>query len=140
MQFETDLHRKLYNDTGVQSAVSNYEYQSSTYYMIFYSRLIPVTINTTAGNYTPTLEDKTINYYRLDPVRGGIRPHFLNYSASCRAYTQYDAETIQDAVFTALNRKRHNKSFFVCRKLAIIPPADQADNYNAPVEIMIKSI
>src|SRR6056297_939324 len=104
MQLETDLQNLLYNDSGVQSMVSNYEYQSSTYYMIFFSRLTPITINTTSGDYAPTVEDKTINYYRLDPIRGGIRGNVLNYSASCRAYIQSDAEAIQDAVFTALNR------------------------------------
>ncbi|GAG03676.1 unnamed protein product, partial [marine sediment metagenome] len=83
---------------------------------------------------------KTINYYRVTPINGGLEYGQLSYSVSCRANNSPDAETIQEAVFDALNRQQSSTDgFFICTALPVIPPADSTDNYNAPVEVQIKT-
>ena len=135
--YQTDLHTTIYNDATIQSLVSSYVKSTVTEYAVFNSNLIPSDISTDSGLKNFDVSDTTINHYTVTPQDDSIPLTDLTRSVSCRAYTYEDAETLQTAVSDALNRKRVNDSFFVCSRLSIIPPADESDNYNAPVEVKI---
>jgi hypothetical protein len=141
VSYQDNIQAIIYNDSTVQSLVSTYVLVGTTCYMIYRGSKIPSSISTDTGNYEPTVQDKTINHYRAGRIDGG-KPIILTTDLiACRAYTENDAQNIQDAVFTALNRIKSDDdcSFFVCSKLQVIPPSDSTDNYNAQVEVSVKS-
>ena len=135
--YQSDLHTTLYSDSTIQGLVSTYVKDSTTMYAIFNSPLIASDITTDTGIKNFDVSDTTINHYNVTPLDDSILLTDVVRSISCRAYTAQDAETLQTAVKDALNRKRVNDSFFVCSRLSIIPPADESDNFNAPVEVKI---
>ena len=142
MSYENNIQSILYNDATIQSLVSTYTYSSTTYYMVFKGTLIPTKLNTDADSeYEPTVEESTINHYTGTPVDGSKPIVLTTVIISCRAFKETDAKNIQDAVFDALNRiKSTDKcTFTVCSKLPVIPPLDETDNYNAQVEVSVKS-
>lgn len=103
---------------------------------IFYDTVIPdkyPTSGAETGN-----EDATINYYRIDPVNGGLDYMQTSYSVNSRAPSQKEAEAIAQAVKDVVNRHSSSEVFFVVAVLAVIPPSDATDNYNAPVEVIAK--
>lgn len=83
-------------------------------------------------------EGNTVNFYRSDPVDGGLNYTLERWSINCRAYTQAEAETIADAVITQINRVHFTDYYFVCSVLPVIPPADGRDNYNCVVDATLK--
>jgi hypothetical protein len=142
MSYKTNIQSLIYNDSTVQSLVTSYVQSTTTKYMIWQGSLIPKKVSTdTDSNYEPTPNDKTINHYTASNRDGGKPIVLTTQIVSCRAYKETDATDIQDAVFDALNRIKSddNCSFFVCSKLPVIPPADSTDNYNAQVEVSVKS-
>lgn len=140
--------------TSVKDAISSWKYLTSEYWFIFYSLVIPETRCTsyrikkadsatttliTGGILKPTVQFKTINYYR-DTSISGYLPHVqTTYSINCRAYTQSDAEAIATAVNGALNKQTTSSVNIYCQLEAVIPPRDEQDNYNARLTAFIKS-
>lgn len=142
MSYLTNIQTLIYNDATVQSIVTNYTLSSATYYMVAQGTLFPSSIQTdTDAVYEPEVTDNTINHYTVSPVDGGKPIVLTTHMVVCRAYLETDAVDMQTAVFDALNRVRSadEKSFFVCSKLPVIPPYDKTDNYNAQVEVSVKS-
>jgi hypothetical protein len=133
----TDFQTTLYNDATVQSLVASFIASSTTEYAIFNDELIPSNIGTDSGVLNLTVNDSTVNYYEASPLDDSHPLTDTTITASCRASTRSKVKALRDAVATALNRKRVNDSFFVCSRLSIIPPADENDNFNAPVEVKI---
>lgn len=131
---DTRIQTILYNNATVTALLSTYtDYNSVTKYAIFNDNVIPKW----AQQYDLP---KTINYYSISPVDGGLNYGDIQYSISCRANEKYDAQLIQKAVFDVLNRKASNTTgFFICSALPVIEPVDSTDNYNAPVEVRIKT-
>lgn len=85
-----------------------------------------------------TYEGASVNYYRSDLVSGALEYTLERWSINCRAYTQGEAETIADAVMTAINRVHFDGYYFICDVLPVIHPADSTDNYNCVVEATLK--
>jgi hypothetical protein len=80
----------------------------------------------------------SINFYHA-PVNPTLEYEDEVYTLNCRGPAFTDSRNIQNAVVTAFNRKAsQTDGFYTCNVLAIIPPADQTDNYNGPVEVRIK--
>jgi hypothetical protein len=89
---------------------------------------------------TKDLVPKTINYFMISPIDGALSYGDVTYNISCRANSLYDAQLIQKAVFDAMNRAYSNTTgFFVCNVLPPLEPRDKTDNYNAPLEVRIKT-
>jgi len=128
-------------DTDTVNAVDSFTKSSTSVPMIFIGTLIPDNVSTDTGNLDIDISKKTINHYRAGSISGGSMIVNTTYSVSCRSANEYDAETIQSACYSALNRVRSSdgKYFFVASKLPVIPPADKTDNYNAPVELTVKA-
>lgn len=82
---------------------------------------------------------KSVNYYMVSSFNGGLEYSEYRYSISCRAATQGEASTIASAVFDALNRSSYGDYYIVCSVNPVIPPADDTDNFNVPVEIILKT-
>ena len=98
---------------------------------VWYDNIIP--------DETTGPQESTINYYRIAPVDGGLNYMQTTYSVNCRAGTMADAEAIARAVYDVVNRHSSGSVYFASSILATIPPMDDTDNYNSPVEIVSKS-
>lgn len=87
---------------------------------------------------------KSINFYLNTPVPGGLNYGDYTYTLNCRASSHYDADVLQQIVFTSFNRhnplNESDRGLFICSALAIIPPANESDTYNAIVEVKVKTI
>ena len=83
--------------------------------------------------------DSTINYYRVSPVDVRTLPMQTTYSVNCRASNMAAAEEIQKAAKDVLNRHSNGSVIFGVQVLSTIPPADETDNYNAPLEVIARS-
>jgi hypothetical protein len=103
---------------------------------IFYDTVVPSKYPVVGGDVGAT--DSTINYYRVAPVNAGLNYMQVSYSVNCRAAVMADAEAIARAVLDVVNRHYSGSHNFVASVLAVIPPADTTDIYNAPVEIVAK--
>ena len=81
---------------------------------------------------------KSINFYMTTAYNGGSNFEQYFYTANCRAKTQGEAMTIAKAAFDNINRSHFTGFYTVCSILPVIPPADDRDTYNIPVEITLK--
>jgi hypothetical protein len=105
------------------------------------SQMEPAIVN---GITLPSPEDlpverKTINYYRYMPIRLGGDVWQSSYAIHCRAHKEKDARAIMEAVITAINRACCYNYSIVCRTMVILPPSSEVDNWNYPVEAIIKT-
>ncbi len=87
--------------------------------------------------------DETINFYRLGNFDATLEYFQVDWSIDCRAKNPYIAENIATAVTTALNRVDNtivdSKLYFgTVNILPIIPPMDEADVYNVPVNLTVR--
>jgi hypothetical protein len=80
---------------------------------------------------------KTINFYRTAPIDNTIEYGVGRYSASCRAETEAESIAIAAAVVNVINRTNYSGYTLKTSVLMTIPPADETDSYNTPVEISI---
>lgn len=84
----------------------------------------------------------TINFYKTSPFEGGSPFYEQRFSIDCRALEEATASQIAFAVFLLFNRtkKKFNgyEYFSRCSILPPIPPRDEADVFNIPVEIYIR--
>jgi hypothetical protein len=139
---------------AVRDSLSSWKYLTNEYWFIFYSWVIPeihatsykikkadadTTTLINGGILKPTVQFKTINYYR-DSSIDGLLPHVqTSYTINCRAYIQSDAEAIATAVFNALNKNTTASVNIYCQQEPVIPPRDEQDNYNARITAFVKS-
>jgi hypothetical protein len=99
-----------------------------TTYALFNSYIIPA--DCTAK--------KTINFYQLGSIDCRLEYGLGNYTVNCRAETQAESEAIANAVITAVNRRSYTTYYLFCQLNQCVPPADNTDVFNTPVEITIK--
>lgn len=99
---------------------------------IYNARLIPQTEDST----------ETINFYRSAPFNAALNYFDAVWSIDCRAKSEYEAYDLADKVKDALNRKSATVGSYIyfgtISILPAIPPADDADVYNVPVEISLR--
>lgn len=81
--------------------------------------------------------DATINFYMDAPWRDTEYQEY-RYTINCREKTYQKSRSIMDAVITEINRKAYSDYYIFCSVLATIPPADDRDNYNTPIQAIIK--
>lgn len=81
---------------------------------------------------------ESINFYLVTPHNGGNEIEQYEYSINCRAETYKKSTEMAFTVFTELNRSFADNAFKICSILRTIPPADDTDVYNTPVQIKIK--
>ena len=126
-----DIYTRLINDTNVTTLLDT----DGSDPLIYNDRVLPVKM---AGN-------KAINIYQTGNMSGGLEYIDINFTVNCwggslattsGGYT--NAITIQNAVFTSLNRLNKNGYFFVCDIFPPIPPQDKSENYNAPIGVRVR--
>jgi len=83
-------------------------------------------------------DKKSINYYRVGLYDGGLEYSNYSYSINCRAKSKTESETIAQAVKDGINRTSYSDYFIVVNVLQTIPPIDDTDSYNTPLETTIK--
>ena len=81
---------------------------------------------------------RTINFYQTAPIDNRLEYGLGTYTVNCRAETQNEAETIAQAVVSAVNRRGSGDAFYYCQTGVTLPPQDETDVFNVPVEITIK--
>jgi hypothetical protein len=83
--------------------------------------------------------DKSINIYMSGIYNAALEYDQYLYNISCRDKTETGSKTIAGAVITEINRVHYPDYYIVCSVLETIPPQDQTDNYNTPIEATIKA-
>ena len=90
---------------------------------------------------TDTSKD-TINFYQVTPWNVAQEYFDITWSIDCRSEIQSTSEATARAVSDALNRESATvggKDYYgVAEIFPAIPPADQADVYNTPVQIRLR--
>jgi len=127
------LHSTLIADTALQALLGQYTDGLGTLqYPIFNARMVPIDCTV----------KKTLNMYRLDPYDASLEYFESRWSIDCRGDTQTDSETIAESVMIALNRVHTlttGKTYFgTVSILSTIPPADETDQYNTSVQVLIR--
>jgi hypothetical protein len=84
------------------------------------------------------VEKKSINFYRSASASRGHETEIYNYTINCRAQTQNEAEVIAETVIENINRVIDTDYNIVCTILPVIGPQNEIDNYNCPIEAVIK--
>lgn len=96
------------------------------------------------GNKVPAIDTstETINYYRTGPYNGGLDYFESRFSVDCRSADYITSRNLATAAFIALNRELGNANgkryFAVCNILTTIPPVNDTDVYNTPVEVYLR--
>jgi len=124
MDGRTEVKAKLLADSTVVASVGTYLTKPAIYGQF----LVP-----------PKYTGKAISMYNAVPTNGGLELSTYGVTVNCYAKKYSDVETIAEAVFDALNRHSGtNESFFVCSKLPVIPPNETGEDYNSPVEVLVR--
>lgn len=109
----------LLNVSSITSLLTNSSY-------LYRARVIPDGVPSNA---------KTINFYRSTPVDSRVHYMQTTWSINCRAATEGEALTIAEAVFDLLAAGANSDRYFMPVMLSPIPPLDDTDTFNVPVEV-----
>lgn len=81
---------------------------------------------------------KSINFYMINAYDASLDYKNYGYSINCRANDLDTSRSLAIAVIDEINRSNYTDCYMVCTVLSTIPPTDDTDNYNTPVEVTIK--
>jgi hypothetical protein len=118
----SELYSAL-NVAAIQAKVDAY----GTGYAIFSEHVIPEDCE---GN-------KTVNFYMMSRLPES-EIEMYNYIINCRALTMGEAMDISNTIINTISRATYNDCFIYAVPLVVIPPMDSTDNYNSPIEAIIK--
>jgi hypothetical protein len=131
LDYGTAIYNIIGNDATVLSIVSTWG--TPTKPSIFDVKGIP----------SDRKEHPIINYYRIDPINGGVEIDSSVYSINNRAQSEEDANALGVAVYDALRRVNTSKNgydyFFIPSILGTLLPQDETDMFNVPVDVIIKA-
>jgi len=82
---------------------------------------------------------KTVNFYLSSPYNGSVEWEEYRYSINCRAKTDGESRAIAVQVFNLVNRADFTDGHTNCSVLGTLPPADDTDVFNTPIEVIIKT-
>lgn len=82
---------------------------------------------------------KSINFYLSAPFDAANDALIYTFIVNCRAQTYGESMTIAQNVINNINRKNFPDYFIICSLQQTISPRDEQDNYNTPVEIILKA-
>lgn len=123
---DTGLYTLL-NDASITTLIDSFTVGVTSYPAIANDFVIPASWNV----------EKAINFYRTSPS-GPENYRQYNYSVNCRARKKSVAESIAAAVETIVHRGFNDGAYFTVSVLPTIPPQDETDLYNAPLEVRAK--
>ena len=124
MDGRTEIRAKLLTDTAVTTQLGTYDSVAA----IFDAPVAP-------DQYT----DNCLTMYLTAPTNGGLDIGIYQNTVNCYAKTYQEAESIQDSVYSSLNRHSEGSdTFFGCSKQVIIESGQTGSDYNAPVEVTVK--
>lgn len=83
--------------------------------------------------------DDYINFYMVSPFNGAREVKEYTYSVNCRSNTYKKSLTMAYTVLNELNRAYGSDSYMTVTVLQTLPPADETDVYNTPVNIKLKT-
>jgi len=118
----SELYTAL-NVAAIQAKVDRY----GTGYAIFSDHLIPSDCEAV----------KTVNFYMVSRLPES-EVDMYSYLINCRALTMGEALDISKTIIDAVSRKTYDDCFIYMVPSRVIPPMDATDNYNAPIEAIIK--
>ena len=85
---------------------------------------------------------RTINYYPITPYDPNLNYLQITWSVNCRHETYDGSRSLAELVTNAINRKfatvNTKLHFATITILSTLPPADDTDVYNTPVDVIIK--
>ena len=120
----------LQADTNVTSQIDTFNDGVGTYPAIWHDLMIPRDFGGT----------KTINFYENEPVNHTLNYGRYSFTYNCRGETMKEARNIREAVKDALNRAGDSTGdfFFICESSLVLKPADERDNYNAILNVVVR--
>lgn len=122
-----DLYTAL-NQTAITDLLDDYEVSStSTMSALFDGMILP-------QDFTGT---ESINYYMTTPFNAAADNEIYKYSINCRSADYHSSLTMAYTVKETINRSFGDDYYIICIVLAPIPPADNTDVYNTPIEATI---
>ena len=80
---------------------------------------------------------KSINFY-MQSKTAESEVDIYSYLINCRAATMNESIDIAYTVQNTINRKSNFDCFIYIQPLATIPPMDDRDNYNTPLDCIVK--
>ena len=122
-----DLYSAL-NISAVTTGLDDYVIGEVTHKALFFGNVLP----------TDFSGDKAINFYMSTMYNAALEYGDYRYTVNCRAKSYNESLTIAKSVIDNINRVNENDSFFICFLLATVPPIDETDNFNTPVEVRIQ--
>ena len=122
-----DLFTAL-NVSAITAGLDNYVVGEDTYKALFGGNVLPDDFS----------GDKSINFYMSTPYNAAMEYGDYSYTVNCRAGTYNESLTIAQSVVDNINRAFEGDSFFICSVLATLPPVDDRDNFNTPIEVRIQ--
>jgi len=123
----TDIYNAL-NVSAITTGLDNYVVGETTYKALFDAVILP-------QDFTG---QKSINFYMLTPRNFGLDYEIYRYIVNCRAATYNESRTIAQNVLNEINRESYTDYYIVCSLVPTIKPVDDTDNYNTPIEIILK--
>jgi hypothetical protein len=121
--YSTEIYNAL-NVTAITSLLNTY----GTGYALFSDMVIPADCEV----------KKTINFYQLGTIDCRLNYGLARYTVNCRAETQGEAMAIAIAVVNAINLETYTTYRLYCQIYQGLPPQDNTDVYNIPIEVTIK--
>jgi len=82
------------------------------------------------------INDSSIIIYQVGPD-SLAEVYDVNHTVNCRANTEAKAKALARAVAAALHRVTFSQMMFYCTLEQPIAPADDTDNFNAPVTVRV---
>jgi hypothetical protein len=121
----SEMQAKLKADPAVTALVGTYLSKPAIY-------SVPLTPEKYTGD--------AISMYLSAPTDGGLEYGSYRNTVNCWTTDYSKSENLQAAVFDSLNRSLEGSdTFFVCSKLQVIPPQQLGGDYNAPVEVLVRT-
>lgn len=121
-----DIYTAL-NVAGITALLDDYE-ASTTVKALFDGIIIP-------QDFTGT---ESINFYMSGTFLAGMEYGNYRYSINCRSADYEDSRIMADMVIDSINRVSYPDHYIVCSVLQTIPPQDDTDVFNTPVEAILK--
>lgn len=85
-----------------------------------------------------SIKKSTVNFYLTTPINNSLEFGQYSYTINCRASDELKSQQIANSV-TALNRFNNRDYEYYITTQVTLAPSSVDDNYNTPVEVLIKS-
>ena len=84
-------------------------------------------------------QDTTINFYPSGAFNNALDYGRYPFTVNCRARNYDLSRKLAEAVVTAINRVSYTDYYIVTELLETIKPFNETDNFNTPIQVILKT-